>query len=56
LGTENFLWVGIEPGAVPASYVEEEKFGGEGIGGDMGFAEKVNALFKRGADVEGVGF
>ena len=31
--------MGIEPGAVLLGDVEEEEFGGESIGGDVGFAE-----------------
>jgi hypothetical protein len=32
--------------------VEEEEFSGEGVGGDVGFAEKMDALFEGGPDVE----
>jgi len=52
LGIEEFLWVGVEPGAVAASDVEEEEFGSEGVGGDVGFAEEMDALFEGGSDVE----
>jgi len=37
--------VGVEPSAVTAGDVKEEEFGGESVGGDLGFAEKVDALF-----------
>jgi len=47
--------MGVEPGAVAASYVEEEEFGGERVGGDVGFAEKMDALFEGGSDIEGLG-
>jgi hypothetical protein len=56
LGIEEFFGVGVEPGAVPAGDVEEEKFGGEGVGGDVGFAEEMDALFQGSVDIEGVGF
>jgi hypothetical protein len=35
--------------------VEEKEFCGESVGGDLGFAEKMDALFQGGADVEGLG-
>jgi hypothetical protein len=47
--------MGVEPGAVAAGYMEQEEFGCERIGGDVGFAEKVDALFQGSAEVEGVG-
>jgi hypothetical protein len=45
LGIEDFFGVGVEPGAVAAGDVEEEEFGGECVGGDVGFADEVDALF-----------
>ena len=35
------------------SDVKEEEFGGKGVGGDVGFAEKMDALLESGAGVEG---
>ena len=52
LGVEDFFGVGVEPGAVAAGYMEKEEFGGEGVGGDVGFAEEMDALFEGGADIE----
>jgi len=37
--------VGVEPGAVTEGDVKEEEFGGESVGGDLGFTEEVDALF-----------
>ena len=45
--------MGVEPGAIAAGDVQEEEFGGEGVGGNVGFAEEMDALFQGGADVEG---
>jgi hypothetical protein len=36
--------------------VEEEEFGGQGVGGDVGLAEEMDALFQGSPDIEGVGF
>jgi len=52
LGIENFFGMGVEPGAIAVRDVEEEEFGGQGVGGDVGFTEEVDALFQGGADVE----
>jgi hypothetical protein len=54
LGIEDFFGVGIEPGAVSVGDVEEEEFGGEGVGRDVGFAEEMDGSFQGGADVERV--
>jgi len=51
LGIEEFFGVGVEPGAVTVGYVEEQKFGGESVGRDAGFAQEMDALFQGGADV-----
>jgi hypothetical protein len=55
LRIEECFWVGVEPGAVAAGYVEEEEFGGESVGGDLGLPEEMDALFEGSADVEGLG-
>jgi hypothetical protein len=55
LGIEDLIGMGVEPCAVAAGDVEEEKFGNEGVGGDMGSAEEVDALFQGSADVRGFG-
>jgi hypothetical protein len=52
---EKFCGVGVKPSAVVASHVEEKEFGGESVGGDVGFTEEVDPLFQGGADVEGSG-
>jgi hypothetical protein len=44
--------MGIEPGAVAVGYVDEEEFGGQGVGGDVDLAEEMDALFQGSADVE----
>jgi hypothetical protein len=50
LRVQEFFGVGVEPGAIATGNVEEEDLGGEGVGGDVGFAEKMDALFEDGAD------
>jgi hypothetical protein len=47
--------MGVEPGTVATKDVEEKKFSGKGVGGDVGFAEEMNTLPEGGADVEGLG-
>jgi len=44
-GVEESFGVGVEPGTIAAGDVEEEEFGGESVGGDVGFAEEMDALF-----------
>ena len=54
MGIEKFFGVGVEPGAVAAGHVKEKEFSGEGVGGDVGFAEEMDALFEGSPDVEGL--
>ncbi len=53
LGVEEFFGVRIEPSAVAAKNVEKEKFGGESVRGDAGFAEEMDSLLEGGADGRG---
>jgi len=41
-----FLRGGRRPGAVAEGDVKEEEFSGESVGGDLGFTEEVDALFR----------
>ena len=54
LGVEEFFGMGIEPSAVAAKNVEKEKFGGESVRRDAGFAEEMDSLLEGGADIEGI--
>jgi hypothetical protein len=45
LRIEEIFRMCIEPGAVPVCYMEQKKFGGEGVRGDTGFAKEAYALF-----------
>jgi hypothetical protein len=47
--------MGIEPSTIAAGDLEEEEFGGKGVGRDMGFAEKMNTLLQERANVHLVG-
>jgi len=48
---DGFFGMGVKPGAVAAGYVEEKEFGGQRVGGDVGFAQEVDALFEERAEV-----